>query len=138
MRKVVQDMSRPVAWYSAAVTICIVAFGLPLLRLFGHDFTAAFAPLCLLSIAELAAGLAGPVNTICSLTGKERAVAVITAVSAVILFAGSLAAAKIMGPIGIALAALLATLFRCALLSVVVYRHIGFIPFATLFPLSRR
>jgi O-antigen/teichoic acid export membrane protein len=105
-------------WPSLAACAAILAFGLPLLSLFGKDFTAGYAVMFILAVGMLSRAAVGPAERLLNMLGERKPCAAVYAVA----FAINLALCLVLIPhIGIEGAAV-ATSTALAAESVLLYR----------------
>jgi O-antigen/teichoic acid export membrane protein len=105
-------------WPSLAACAAILAFGLPLLSLFGKDFTAGYAVMFILAIGMLSRAAVGPAERLLNMLGERKPCAAVYAVA----FAVNLALCLLLIPhIGIEGAAV-ATSTALAAESIMLYR----------------
>jgi O-antigen/teichoic acid export membrane protein len=68
-------------WPSLGSILLLLAFGQPLLRMFGHDFVAGYYLMFILAIGLLARASVGPAERLLNMLGERRSCAVIYAAS---------------------------------------------------------
>ena len=113
---------------SLTVTLALVLFAAPILRLFGSDFDQGRYVLALLALAQLSSVLAGPVAAVLGMTGHQTILArVLSSAAIVYLLLGSVAT-HFWGTTGAALAFCGVTVASNAYLMKAVSRNLGFNP----------
>jgi len=108
-----------------ATALVLMAFGAPLLRLFGNGFEVAYASLVILSCGEMIAAAAGPVGYFLTMTGGQMTATRIEAAASVITVALALALIPGSGIIGAALAVAAGSVARNAWMFAAVWRRLG-------------
>lgn len=113
-------------WPSLALVLAVLAFGWPLLALFGPDFTAAYPLMFVLALGLLARASVGPAERLLSMLGEQRA----CATAYFIAFAVNLVACFILvpryGAMGAAIATSLALVTESAQLFWITRARLGF------------
>ncbi len=120
----------------ATVTVCmvisftllvgIVAFGGPMLGIFGAEFRVAYSALVLLAISHfINASVGALAGWLMTMTGNERPAALMIGGSALLNFALSIPLTATYGLVGTATATLITTLVRSLVLSVYLRRKLG-------------
>jgi O-antigen/teichoic acid export membrane protein len=122
----VSRSTRLITLVSLPVALGFILFGGLFLSLFGPEFAAARTTLTILSVGQLINAATGTVGTLLNMTGHERDVARAVGVSAVLNVALNALLIPRLGLEGAALATALSTLSWNVLLSVLVYRRLGF------------
>ena len=89
---------------SLAVTVVLVAFGGPILSLFGKSFRAGWSALAVYAVGQLVSVSNGPVGWLMNLTGHQSRAALVNAVSAGLCLAGYLVLIPLFGLVGAAAA----------------------------------
>jgi len=120
----------------ATVTVCvaisftlligIVAFGRPMLGIFGTEFRVAYSALVLLAISQfINASVGALAGWLMTMTGNERPAALMIGGSALLNFALAIPLTATYGLVGTATATLITTLVRSLVLSVYLRRNLG-------------
>jgi len=120
----------------ATVTVCvaisftlligIVAFGRPMLGIFGAEFRVAYSALVLLAISQfINASVGALAGWLMTMTGNERPAALMIGGSALLNFALAIPLTATYGLVGTATATLITTLVRSLVLSVYLRRNLG-------------
>ena len=119
------DAVRWTFWPSLAITICFLAFGKPLLNLFGEGFDHGYPWMFVLALGLMARASIGPVERLLNMVGEQRACAAIYATAfAVNLLLCFLLIPRI-GPMGAAIAIASAMVVESTLLYFVAKRRLG-------------
>jgi O-antigen/teichoic acid export membrane protein len=83
-----QRVLRMAAWglfsYTALGSVALIAFGPWVLALFGEEFAAGYAPLVIMVLAQTVNATCGSVGLLLQMTGHQRKVATVLAVTAVL------------------------------------------------------
>jgi O-antigen/teichoic acid export membrane protein len=112
-------------WPSLAATALILAFGKPMLWLFGPTFTAGYPLMFILAIAMLARATVGPAERVLNMLGQQRMCALVYACA----FGVNLVAAFLLAPgyggAGVAIATATAIVVESVLLFIVAKRRLG-------------
>ncbi len=111
---------------SLAVTVALVAFGGPILSLFGKSFRAGWPALAVYAVGQLVSVSNGPVGWLMNLTGHHSRAAVVNAVSAGICLVGYLVLIPLFGLVGAAAANAGAVAVKNLWSNRVVRRRLGF------------
>lgn len=115
-------------WPSLAVAMVLIAFGSPILRLFGPDFDKGHTVLAILTLGQLANVVAGPVANLFNMTGHQAIAARVIGSSAVVYALLGLLTTPIWGAVGTALALVGATLLSNVWLAILVVRKLDIYP----------
>ena len=110
--------------FAVAVTLVLAFAGPWMLRLFGAEFDAAAGTLAVLLVGGLANAFTGIVGYLMMLTGHERAALVILMVALVVGLVSNLLLIPVLGPMGAAIASVLATLSWNGAMTVYVWRRL--------------
>lgn len=121
----VADSVRWTFWPSLAVTGLLLALGLPLLWLFGPEFTAGYPIMAVLALGFLGRAAMGPSEFVLNMLGEQRTCAVTTAVAAGVAIVLCLLLVPRLGAIGAAIATSTALLTGAALNTIVARRRLG-------------
>ena len=111
---------------SLAVTAVLVAFGGPILSLFGKSFRAGWPALAVYAVGQLVSVSNGPVGWLMNLTGHQSRAAVVNAVSAGLCLAGYLVLIPLFGLVGAAAANAGSVAIKNLWANRVVRRRLGF------------
>ena len=140
-RETLTELSRWVANWGLLLTsllAIVVLFGRDfLLGLFGPEFRVASGPLVFLGISAVAASFLGPTGYLLHLTGRQRILAVVTALGFVANLVGNYFAVSWFGMTGAAVSTMIALFLTKLTMVIVIRRVLGLWPFAT-FGLHRR
>jgi O-antigen/teichoic acid export membrane protein len=118
LRKFFAETARWTFWPSLALCVLILAFGLPLLSLFGAGFTAGYGVMFILAVGMLSRAAVGPAERLLNMLGERRQCAIVYATA----FAINLSLCTLLIPrIGIAGAAV-ATSTALVVESILLYR----------------
>jgi O-antigen/teichoic acid export membrane protein len=112
-------------WPSLLAIALILAFGKPILWLFGPDFPAGYPLMFILSIALVARAAVGPAERVLNMLGEQRRCAIVYATVFVLNLAGCVAVAGPYGSIGVAIVVSTACVVESALLFLVAKRRLG-------------
>lgn len=130
--------TRMITLASLPIALGLIFFGKLLLGLIGPEFVAARTALVILSVGQLINAATGTVGTLLNMTGHERDTALAVGISAALNVVLNLILIPRFGLEGAAAATALGTLSWNVLLSVFVYRRLGFYSLLGLFTLRRR
>lgn len=130
--------TRLITLVSLPLALGFIVFGGLFLDLFGPEFAAARTALTILSLGQLVNAATGTVGMLLNMTGHERDTALAVGVSAVLNIVLNLLLIPRFGLSGAAIATALGTLVWNVLLSVFVYRRLGFYALLGLFTFRRR
>jgi O-antigen/teichoic acid export membrane protein len=100
----------------------------PLLRWFGHDFVGAAHLARILMIGQIFAAAAGPHQNLLTMTGHERAAAVVMVATAVANLVACAIGVALFGVIGAAVACTAGIILWNVATAVCIYRRLGLIP----------
>src|SRR5206468_1858928 len=114
---------------SLAVGSAMIAFGAPILRLFGPDFAEGHSILAILVLAQLANTVAGPVANLLLMTGYQAAAARAVGFAAASYIVVGLLATSIFGAVGAALALFAAIVIANVWPAIIAVRRLGIYPF---------
>ncbi len=112
-------------WPSLAATCLFLAFGRPLLWLFGPNFVEGYPLMFILAIGLLARASVGPAERVLNMLGQQRSCALVYAAAFVTNLAGCILLAPRFGAIGAACAVAAAIVLESALLFWVAKRRLG-------------
>ena len=113
-------------WPSFAATLVVIAFGIPLLWLFGRDFTEGYYLMFILAVGLLARASVGPVERLLVMLDQHFICAAIYAAAFTINAALCLALIPHFGMAGAAISTSTALLAESMLLFVVTKRRLGY------------
>jgi O-antigen/teichoic acid export membrane protein len=121
----VRDATRWTFWPSLAAALFLLAFGKPILWLFGPEFTAGYPLLFVLVIGLLARASIGPGERLLIMVGEQRLCATIYATAFVTNLVLCLALVPKFGILGAAASTATALIVESALLFVMTKRRLG-------------
>ena len=113
-------------WPSLAFTALLLAFGKPLLWLFGSDFTAGYPAMFVVAIGLLARAAIGPVERLLNMLGQQNLCALAYALAFVINLVLCIALVPRYGIYGAAASTSIALVFESVLLFVITRNRLGF------------
>ena len=116
---------RWVFWLSLAFSLVLLAFGRPLLSLFGPDFVSGYPVMAILAIGQLARASIGPAERLLNVLGQQRACAVAYTVAFAVNIGTCVLLAPRYGAIGAATATAAAFVVESVLLFVIAKRGLG-------------
>jgi O-antigen/teichoic acid export membrane protein len=119
------DAVRWTFWPSLAITICFLAFGKPLLNLFGEGFDHGYPWMFVLALGLMARASIGPVERLLNMVGEQRACAAIYATAFAINLLLCFLLIPRIGPMGAAIAIASAMVAESTLLYFVAKRRLG-------------
>ncbi|HVV93089.1 MAG TPA: GNAT family N-acetyltransferase [Hyphomicrobiales bacterium] len=117
--------ARRTFWPSLGLAIVLIALGEPLLWLFGPEFEAGFVLLPVLAVGLLARAAIGPAERLLSMTGQQRAGAVVYGGVFVLNMALNILLIPRLGALGAATATSLAFVAETACLHAIARRRLG-------------
>jgi len=138
LERTVSRSTRLITLASLPIALSFILFGDLFLRLYGPEFTAARTALVILSLGQLVNAATGTVGMLLNMTGHERDTATAVGISAVLNVGLNAILIPRFGLEGAAAATALSTLTWNVLLSVFVYRRLGFYSLLGLFTLKRK
>jgi O-antigen/teichoic acid export membrane protein len=112
-------------WPSLLMIALILAFGKPILWLFGPDFQTAYPLMFILAIALVARAAVGPAERVLNMLGEQRRCAMIYATVFALNLAGCFAVAGPYGSFGVAIVIATSCVVESALLFLVAKRRLG-------------
>ncbi len=121
----IADAIRWTFWPSLAITACFLAFGQPLLNLFGEGFDHGYPWMFVLAIGLMARASIGPVERLLNMVGEQRLCAAIYAGAFAINLVLCFLLIPRIGPLGAAIAIASAMVAESALLYLVAKRRLG-------------
>lgn len=121
-----KETTRWTFWPSLAVCAGILAFGQPLLSLFGGEFSSGYAVMFILSIGMLARAAVGPAERLLNMLGERTQCASIYAIAFAVNLALCLALIPHIGIEGAAIATSTALVTESLMLYRVAKRRLGF------------
>ncbi len=116
---------RWVFWPSLAATLMILAFGKPMLWLFGPKFTEGYPFMFILAVGFIARASVGPAERLLNMLGEQRRCAMVYAVAFAVNVSGCLLLAGPYGGMGVAIATATSFVVELILLFVIVKRRLG-------------
>jgi O-antigen/teichoic acid export membrane protein len=132
-----RDASQWTFWPSAAGVVVVLILGIPLLWLFGSDFTAGYPLLIVLAVGLLARAWIGPAERLLTMLGSERTCGVIYAAAFAANVGACLLLIPAIGAVGAALGTTMALITESALLFFVMRRRLGVPLFGDAFRMPR-
>ncbi|HZT27636.1 MAG TPA: lipopolysaccharide biosynthesis protein [Pseudolabrys sp.] len=114
-----------VFWPSLALSAVIIAFGYPLLMLFGPDFVAGYPVIVILAVGQLARAAVGPAERMLNVLGYQRTCAVAYAAAFAFDIVACLILAPLYGAVGAAGATAGAFLVESICLFIIAKRGLG-------------
>ncbi|WP_274426932.1 flippase [Chelativorans sp. YIM 93263] len=128
----IADLSRQFALWSflptLACAIFLVVLGKQVLHLFGPDFTSGYPVLVILLSGLVVQAAIGPVRFAMAMTGLQKSLSVVMAVSALANIAMNVVLIPRLGAIGAAVATAISTVGFSITLAVIVRARLGFWP----------
>ena len=112
-------------WPSVLMIALILAFGRPILWLFGPDFLAGYPLMFILAIALVARAAVGPAERVLNMLGEQRRCALVYAAVFVLNLAGCFAVAGPYGSVGVAIVISTTCVVESALLFLIAKRRLG-------------
>ena len=113
-------------WPSLAATALLLAFGRPILSLFGPQFTDGYHLMFILAVGLLARAAIGPIERFLNMLGEQRVCALVYAGAFAINIALCFVLIPLFGVAGAAIATATALIVESILLFVVTKRRLGF------------
>lgn len=113
-------------WPSLACCAAILAFGKPLLALFGADFASGYGVMVILAVGMLARAAVGPAERMLNMLGERRNCAIVYAVAFTINFTLCVILIPRIGIDGAAIATSTAIVAESIMLYLVAKRRLGF------------
>ena len=124
---------------STPALCCIVLFGLPLLGIYGVEFTTGYLSLVILAGSQFIVSLLGAVGLVMTLTGHHKKAGRIIALSVLFNLILNALLIPLLGPPGAALATAITATGRSLFLFRFVYRELGLLACpVSIQPLARR
>jgi O-antigen/teichoic acid export membrane protein len=112
-------------WPSLAMVVGILAFGIPMLRMFGRDFVSGYYLMFIIALGLLARASVGPAERLLNMLGERRSCALVYAGSFFIDLVLCLALIPWLGIAGAAIASAVALIFESASLFFVAKYRLG-------------
>ncbi len=113
-------------WPSLAATALLLAFGRPILSLFGAEFTGGYYLMFILAIGLLARAAIGPIERLLNMLGEQRSCALVHAGAFAVNFGLCIVLIPLLGPAGAAIATAVALVFESVWLFLVTKKRLGF------------
>lgn len=113
-------------WPSLAATVLVLIFGMPLLWLFGRDFTNGYYLMFILAIGLMARASVGPIERLLVMTGQQNICGFIYAGAFIINLTLCLISIPYLGMAGAALSVSAALIVESLLLFTVTKRRLGY------------
>ena len=126
LAKFFAETARWTFWPSLAVCAAILAFGRPLLSLFGAGFTAGYGVMFILAVGMLARAAVGPAERLLNMLGERKQCAVVYAIAFAINLALCVLLIPRIGIEGAAVATTTALMMESIMLYLVAKRRLGF------------
>jgi O-antigen/teichoic acid export membrane protein len=126
LRKFFAETARWTFWPSLAICAAILAFGEPLLSLFGAGFTAGYGVMFILAVGMLARAAVGPAERLLNMLGERKQCAIVYAIAFAINFALCVLLIPRIGIEGAAVATSTALVLESIMLYLVAKRRLGF------------
>jgi O-antigen/teichoic acid export membrane protein len=120
------DSIRWTFWPSLAATLVLLAFGWPMLRLFGEQFVQAYGLMFVLSVGFMARAAIGPGERFLNMLGEQKICAAIVAVAVAVNIAAGFALIPAHGMMGAAIASTLAFVVESVLIFAAAKRRLGY------------
>ncbi|TAN01922.1 MAG: lipopolysaccharide biosynthesis protein, partial [Rhizobiaceae bacterium] len=114
-------------WPSLAMAFAVLAFGEPLLTLFGPGFSAGYPLLFVLVIGVVARAAVGPAESLLTMSGNQNICAVVYALTLAFNIGLNVVFIPMLGLWGAAIATTAAMVFEAAALSFTVWRKLGIV-----------
>jgi O-antigen/teichoic acid export membrane protein len=125
LQPLVADAVRWTFWPSLAAAIVLLAFGWPLLWLFGPAFTAGYPVMFILVMGFLFRAAMGPSEFLLNMMGQQKLCATVLAVTAALNVALNFALVPRYGLVGAATATALALMFAASMNNLVARNRLG-------------
>jgi O-antigen/teichoic acid export membrane protein len=113
-------------WPSLAATALLLAFGRPILRLFGAEFADGYHLMFILAIGLLARAAIGPIERLLNMLGEQRVCALVHAGAFAFNLVLCFMLIPLFGPAGAAIATACALIFESMWLFAVTKKRLGF------------
>jgi O-antigen/teichoic acid export membrane protein len=113
-------------WPSLAMTAVLLAFGRPILSLFGPEFAHGYYLMFILAIGLLARAAIGPIERLLNMLGQQKVCALVHAGAFAVNLALCFVLIPEFGPAGAAIATAAALIFESIWLFLVTKRRLGF------------
>jgi O-antigen/teichoic acid export membrane protein len=113
-------------WPSLAATALLLAFGRPILRLFGAEFTGGYHLMFILALGLLARAAIGPIERLLNMLGEQRICALVHAGAFAVNLCLCVLLIPLLGTAGAAIATATALIFESIWLFVVTRKRLGF------------
>ena len=125
LRTFARDSVNWTFWPSLAGAIVILALGMPLLSLFGPDFSAGYPVMFILVVGFLFRSAVGPAEFLLNMLGEQRLCATVLFSAAMLNIVLNVALVPYFGMIGAATATALSLMTAASLNAIVVWRRLG-------------
>ena len=113
-------------WPSLAATALLLAFGRPILNLFGAEFADGYHLMFILALGLLARSAIGPIERLLNMLGEQRVCALVHAGAFAVNLALCIVLIPLLGAAGAAIATASALIFESVWLFVVTKKRLGF------------
>lgn len=120
------DSIRWTFWPSLIATIVILAFGLPMLRLFGEQYVEAYGVMFVLALGFMVRAAIGPGERFLNMLGEQKICAVIVGIAFVTNITSGLLLIPGLGMMGAAVSTTAAFIVESALIFVVAKKRLGY------------
>ena len=124
LAKFFSDTARWTFWPSLAICALVLAFGKPLLWLFGPNFTSGYGVMFILAVGMLARAAVGPAERLLNMLGEQRQCAIVYATAFVTNFGLCILLIPRFGIAGAAIATSTAIIVESIMLSVAARRRL--------------
>jgi O-antigen/teichoic acid export membrane protein len=121
----VKDAVNWTFWPSLAAALIILVLGLPLLSLFGSEFTSGYPVMFILVVGFLLRSAVGPVELLLNMLGQQAACATVLAVTAILNLALNLMFVPAFGLVGAALSTATSLAVAAVANAIVARRTLG-------------
>lgn len=124
--RLAQKVRAAIAFPTMVGLLILVLFAEPILAVFGLEFLQAKVPMLILCIPVAARALAGPIDNLLTMTGKQAALSRVLATTAVINIVANATLIPLFGITGAACATSACVVLELVWVSRLVARHIGY------------
>ncbi len=114
---------------TCAGALVLVLVGRMLFELFGEEFSGAYLPCLVLTAGVVCRTLAGPSDSLLTMTGRERQLALVLAIACFVNIALNALLIPFFGGNGAAFATLTSVVVEVLMIATLAGKHIGFRPF---------
>lgn len=120
------DSIRWTFWPSLIATIVILAFGLPMLRLFGEQYVQAYGVMFVLALGFMVRAAIGPGERFLNMLGEQKICAVIVGIAFATNIASGLLLIPELGMMGAAISTTAAFMVESVLIFIVAKKRLGY------------